>query len=339
MIKIRKKIFFSMIGIILIAAAAVSLIIWDRGLHVYLSEDIQIGEEVRFKSDGLTISGSLIKPETDKPTPAIIAILGAENDTYRYHWDENFMMPVWKPIVETLNNQGYSVLLLDKRGINYSEGHWKRATMNDRVDDVYAAIQYLKGRDDLTDEIGLMGYSQGGWVSQNVAAEHPEDVAFIINFVTPASAVREQIMYEVESDLVCQGLSAEEVKKKWETRKKMYDLYFNLTSHVKLGYLSRIIDHNPTPIIPKIQAPMLAIFAESDQFVNTAVDAPLTEQLLKQGGNDKYRIEMIPGANHWFMEVGRCLPPHAMDMQHEFNPKVLEILSDFKEWYTDIRRG
>jgi pimeloyl-ACP methyl ester carboxylesterase len=146
-------------------------------------------------------------------------------------------------------------------------------------------------------------------------------------------------MYEVKSDLVCQGLSPEEVKKKWETRKKLYDIYFNLTSKVKLGYLSRIIDHDPAPIIPKIKAPMLAIFAESDQFVNTAVDAPLTEQLLKQGGNDKYRIEIIPEANHWFMEVGRCLPPHTMEMKHEFNPKVLEIVSGFKEWYTDIRRG
>ncbi len=329
----KKKVVF-LIGIALISFIAVSLWIWDRGLHVYLSEHIRIGEEVRFKSDGLTISGSLVKPDTTDPTPAIIAIIGAGNDTYRYHWDENHMMSVWKPIVETMNQQGYSVLLLDKKGINYTEGHWKRATMNDRADDVYAAIQYLKSREDIvSNEIGLMGYSQGGWVSQIVAAEHPEDVAFIINFVSPASPVKEQIMYEVESDLVCQGLGAEEVKKKWETRKKLYDIYFHLTSKVKLGFLSRVIDHDPATYIPKIQAPVLAVFGEADQYVKTAVDAPLTERLLKQGGNDKYRIEIIPGANHWFMEVGRCMPPNAMEMKHELNPKVIKLLSGFKEWY------
>lgn len=328
-----------MTGVLLIAAAAVWTAIWDRGLPVNLSKHILIGEEVRFKSDGLTISGSLVRPDTDQPTPAVIVIIGAGDDTYREHWDENYILPVWKPITETLNKQGYSVLLLDKRGINYSEGHWKRATMNDRADDVYAAIQYLKGRDDITDEIGLMGYSQGGWVSQIVAAEHPEDVAFIINFVSPASSVKEQMMYEVESDLVCRGLSPEEVKKKRESTKKWYDIYFKLTSNVKLGYLSRIIDHDPAKYIPKIKAPMLAIFGESDQFVNTAVDAPLTEKLLKQGGNDKYRIEIIPNANHWFMEVGRCLPPDTMEKKHELNPKVLEIVSGFNEWYAGYRRS
>jgi dienelactone hydrolase len=81
---------------------------------------------------------------------------------------------------------------------------------------------------------------------------------------------------------------------------------------------------------------VLTIFGEADPFVNTSVDAPLTEQLLKQGGNDKYRIEIIPGTNHWFMEVGRCMPPHAMETKHEFSPKVFEILSGFNEWYHSL---
>ncbi|OUM87928.1 MAG: hypothetical protein BAA01_10815 [Bacillus thermozeamaize] len=41
---------------------------------MYLSEEIKIGEEVRFQSNGVTISGSLVKPDTDEPTPAIVAI-------------------------------------------------------------------------------------------------------------------------------------------------------------------------------------------------------------------------------------------------------------------------
>lgn len=101
---LKKKVAF-IIGTLFIAAIAAALFIWDRGMHVYISEDIKIGEEVRFKSKGLTISGSLVKPDTDDPTSAIIAIIGAGDDTYRQHWDENYMMPIWKPIVETLNGE------------------------------------------------------------------------------------------------------------------------------------------------------------------------------------------------------------------------------------------
>jgi dienelactone hydrolase len=330
--KLKKR---HMAGIFFVIVLVAAYFYLNSGTHVYVSQDIEPGEPVRFQSHSLTISGSLIRPDTKDPTPAIIMIEGAGANSYRKHWREDLPFPSqWKPIAETFVKQGYSVLLLDKRGINYSEGHWEQADFYDRADDVYAAVQYLKKRTDIkADKIGLLGYSQGGWIAQLVAAQHPQEVAFIITPVTPATSVKEQVLYERESKLYCDGLSPEEIAQKMPFWRQMYTYYENFSKYIKTGFLSRVIDYDPETIIQQIDVPVYAIYGGTDPWVEAKTNAQLLEELLKKGGNDNYFIEIIPDAHHFMMKLDRCATHSDLEKLDGLHPRFLELLAGFTQWY------
>ena len=58
-----------------------------------------------------------------------------------------------------------AVLGYDKRGVGGSTGDWNKASFDDLAGDVVAAFEYLKTRSDIrSDQIGMLGWSQAGWV-------------------------------------------------------------------------------------------------------------------------------------------------------------------------------
>jgi pimeloyl-ACP methyl ester carboxylesterase len=337
-VRLPKKKVFLVVGIALILFV-VGIVYFNMPKHVYMYQNFVIGEEVRFQSKDLTLSGSLLKPDTNEPTPAVVVAIGGGGDTYRYHWDESFHLPMWKMVSETLVNQGYSVLLVEKRGINYSEGHWENADFYDRADDIYAAIQYLKSRDDIIpDEIGLLGFSEGGRVGQIVASQYPAEVAFLILLSGPSVSIKEQVLYEAESDWICNdGLSKEEIAKKKESEEKKFNFRLGLSKIIKLDHYSRIIDFDPKNIIPEIQAPVFAIYGETDASLDPDLNAQLLKEGLKKGGNDQFQISIIPQANHWFATTERCGDMMSDTLNVKINPDLVETLSGFKEWYQQLK--
>src|SRR5260370_5624877 len=133
--------------------------------------EIEIREDVRFSSGDIQLTGMVMGPHRAGKHPAIVLVhgSGAENREYMLPW------------ARFLIRRGMVVLGYDKRGVGGSTGDWNTASFDDLAGDVVAAFEYLKTRSDIDPtQIGLLGWSQGGWIIP-LAAVRAKDIAFLIS--------------------------------------------------------------------------------------------------------------------------------------------------------------
>jgi len=146
--------------------------------QLYSFPEKYVQKEIQFQFESDTISGVLILPQEKM------------NNTQTLHWSylctvtvlrPGYAFGYYKPIWNELTKRGIACLSLDKKGVGQSTGNWLDQSMNDRAKEIIAAIEYAKS--DLgfnNSAIGLIGFSQGGWVMPKVAtlSDYPD---FIIS--------------------------------------------------------------------------------------------------------------------------------------------------------------
>jgi len=147
-------------------------------------------ETVTFASDNATLVGTLYTPQTTEPHPAIVLIHGSgqfPRRMYRY-WAKNLV------------DLGFVVLAYDKRGVGDSggayEGENNTSTKNieQLARDASAAVELVAARKGVTQHVGLMGISQGGWIAPLAASYNPH-VRFLILHSGPTVSVHEENFY------------------------------------------------------------------------------------------------------------------------------------------------
>jgi hypothetical protein len=171
-----------------------------------------VKEEVTFQSGDVTLAGTLTLPEGDGPFPALILLSGSGQQ------DRDEALPIvpgyrpFREIADTLTRQGIAVLRYDDRGVGGSSGDPTLATSADFADDAEAALGFLQGRADIaTQQIGLLGHSEGGLLAAMVAADNP-DVAFVISMAGTAVNGYETIVKQVERLALASGASQAEAE-------------------------------------------------------------------------------------------------------------------------------
>lgn len=138
-----------------------------------------IEEEVIFKNelDSTTLAGTLTIPIGEDSYPIAILISGAgqqdRDETVYGH-------KPFKALAEFLSTNGIGVLRYDDRGINGSIGDVWNATLEVQVTDAYAAVRYLKARNELDiKSIGIIGHSLGAMQGTILASQY-SDISFLI---------------------------------------------------------------------------------------------------------------------------------------------------------------
>ena len=141
-------------------------------------------EDITFTNPtaNITLAGTLTKPKTGGPFPAVILISGSGPQ------DRNEEILGHKPflvLADHLTQKGIAVLRVDDRGVGKSTGEYLKATTKDLTTDALAGVAYLKSRMDIRPtQIGLAGHSEGGLIAP-LAAVESADVAFIILMAGP----------------------------------------------------------------------------------------------------------------------------------------------------------
>ncbi|UFH45665.1 alpha/beta hydrolase [Flavobacterium galactosidilyticum] len=149
-------------------------------------------QDVKFESQGITLAGSILTPKN--AIAAVVIVHGSD--------------PVEREMefATRLANEGITVLTYDKRGVGESGGVYvgpsvgtnniDTGNLNLLSHDASAAVNtfrtYLK---DKKIPIGLVGFSQAGWIIPIAADKNPQ-IEFMVLFSCPTITTLEQLRFQ-----------------------------------------------------------------------------------------------------------------------------------------------
>jgi uncharacterized protein len=273
-------------------------------------------EEVAFEDGGVHLAGSLLKPLSPGPHPAIVMLHGSGPST------RDSMMP----FADVFARNGIAVLLHDKRGTGGSTGNWARASFDDLAGDALAAVQYLKTRRDINPrQIGLQGTSFGGWVAP-LAASRSHDVAFVIVESAPAISPLEHERLRVRGQLRADGFSQEQMARALDFMERKFEVartgrgWDKLEEAMKrnaaepwINYVNpptsleslqwnwtNLLSYDPKPALEQVTCPILVLYGQLDTIVSPSENRRQMESALKRAGNHDATIKVFDKANHGF---------------------------------------
>jgi hypothetical protein len=221
-----------------------------------------------------------------------------------------------------------AVLGFDKRGVRESTGDWNTATFDDLAGDVVAAFEYLRGRDDIDDrQIGLLGWSQAGWVMPLAAVRAP-DIAFLISISGPGVPGGETTIDHARNEMMAAGMPGPMVDRIAELMALQYefartgegwedylaarqrigagrspDTFPETQDHPYWGVIRRLYFYDPGPTLRRLRTPVLALFGELDNNIVAHKNRAAWETALSSGVNPDFTLEVLPKANHVLLEA------------------------------------
>jgi len=149
-------------------------------------------QDIKFESLGITLAGSILTPK--KTFAAVVIVHGSD--------------PVKREMefAKRLAKEGIAVLTYDKRGVGESGGVYvgpsvgtnniDTTNLNLLTQDANSAVNtfrtYLK---DKKIPIGLVGFSQAGWIIPIAASKNPK-IEFMVLFSCPTITTLEQLRFQ-----------------------------------------------------------------------------------------------------------------------------------------------
>ncbi|MEO9850213.1 MAG: prolyl oligopeptidase family serine peptidase [Reichenbachiella sp.] len=257
--------------------------------------------EVTYQSEGTTISGGLWLPEKKGPHPAMVIVHGSGRAT------KNAAHYMALHFVE----MGFAVLSHDKRGVGKSEGTYvgrfntSKENLELLAKDVSAGVEFLKTRSDIdTNQIGLYGWSQAGWITPIVASMQ-EGLKFSILISGPTVTVGEENYYsQLTGDgSVNPGLSREEMSRKLKERGP-YGV-------------------DPMPLLKKMNMPGLWLLGDADQSIPIPETVANLDKLINED-NRNFTYHVFDRANHG-LRVNGVMVKDYWKLQDNFLLEVVKI--------------
>jgi len=169
-------------------------------------------EEVTFHggSEGVDLAGTLTLPDGTGPHPAVVLMSGSGPQDRDESLRPISAIRPFALIADALTPAGVAVLRYDDRGVGQSSGVYDEATIEELAADGAAALEYLRGRDDIDPaRIGLLGHSEGGLYAAMLAARDP-GIAFVVGLAAPAVDGVELIVAQNEAITRSSGAGEEE---------------------------------------------------------------------------------------------------------------------------------
>lgn len=271
-------------------------------------------QSVTFDLEGNRLAATLILPKNHAPPyPVVVFVHGDGASPYDAHGYYSYF---WN----RLAGQGIASFSWDKAGVGGSGGNWLYQSMEDRADEVIAAIDYLKTHAEVNaDAIGLMGFSQAGWVMPLVSARsaYPD---FMVS-VSGAINWLEQGDYMTRNRLGKEGLSEMEIGQAIAENRaglwvfeaeSSYEDYLSVRDassegtlltrdryeFAKLNYLSDAREGLKT-----VGSPFLAVFGAKDLNVDVAESAAVYQEILASSGHPDFTIKTFPNAQHSLLKA------------------------------------
>ena len=322
------------------------------------SNDLYRTEEVTISAGDFTVVGDLYIPAKGERHPLVVWVHGSGPLT------RQLMVPLLKPQIEVFLRAGFAFFMDDIPGAGSSKGTISRV-YRDRAMILCREVQALRQRPDIDPgQVGVAGHSQAG-VVMPVALKSSCGIAFMIAEACPAQNAAEQESYLLEKFMICEGYSLEEARqaRKFSLQRyyaQNYKDYREATEFINSHAAAQMLEIDeplvaqdayaprkktsavlldPMETIAETRIPVLAIFGEKDNNVDPVQGVAAYGKALGAAGNEFYRVEMIPNANHMLYATqtgcAREIMGQVQKGEPDFAPGTLTVLA---EWLVELRR-
>lgn len=241
----------------------------------------------------------------------------------------------WVGIPEWLAERGVATLRHDKPGCGESPGDWRAQSYADRAAEALAALDTLRAETGV-ERAGLIGYSQGGWISLLAATDRPQAVDFVVTVSGPAVGVAEQERVRTERMLRAAGHppAAVDEAMRWVDERAArlavgdppgqvlaaQDRLAGAAWHAvagaapydtveTLGFFARALGFDPAALIPHLRCPILALYGAADELVPVERSVAVLAERLPGLHRGRNAVAVLPGADHMlFVAEGEHSP-------------------------------
>jgi len=254
----------------------------------------------------------------------------------------------WGGWAERIADLGAVVLTHDRPGCGGSPGDFLTQTLDDRVAEEREALAVLRKHPAVTGPVGLLGFSQGGWVGMLAAGNHGDPADFLVSLSGPGVGPAAQDRHRIEVEVRAAGLPDEQVAaaidwidertrrlragedpagvlelQRRHAERPWYEpatRYFDTVD--MLAYLARLIDFEPAAVLPEVRCPALALFGGADPLV----PVPASVAAWVAGAPRLAGLAVFPGADHGLFVAD---PEPGVDRTSQLAPGFLPMLGSF----------
>ena len=338
-----KKKWFIIAGVVVAAAVAFAVFAVPEIKYQHYPAFVPVSEEWEpfvnsldaqqesyfVNSDGTMLEADLFIPNGgSEKKPAVVFSPGSGDSLYQnyaYGLVETYILDVFLA-------RDFAVLLVNKRGMGQSEGNYTKNSIEGRADDIWAAVLSIQDHPAVDAEnIGLIGHSQGGWVVQQVAADH-EDIAFFISLAGPTTTVGRNIEDNTWHFATCDGLEGAERDKAIENKMRLVRLSTKIgkATHFGMFYFDYLIfDYDPADALRIVQSPGLFVYGENDDQVTPQWSLDRLDELFDGNPPSHFTTVVLENATHAFRLVDN---PCESWVDVPDQPQSEELIAVLNDW-------
>lgn len=228
-------------------------------------------EEFKFENDSVVLSGTLLLPERTGPHPAVV-LISDEGSQDRDGTSAGFR-PL-RILADYLAREGFAVYRFDDRGFGRSGGaDFSNYSMEVHRKDVLAAAKALGAHAMIrADQIGLVGFGEGGNIAMDAALENA-GISWIVLAATPLSDGRNTVRQQQQNLWDLERLSASE-------RSKASQLLEDIFTAVETGrdwpYVKSELQREALAMIDKMTEVEKGQIPDLNQWMQNHVDARMS---------------------------------------------------------------
>lgn len=316
-----------------------------------------VAEDVTYESGGVTLAGTLTRPNGDGPFPALLLLSGSGPQDRD---EQIFGHRPFAVIADHLSRRGCAILRVDDRGVGKSTGRLADATMDDLAADALAGIRFLRARKEIDPKrLGILGHSEGAVVGP-LAATKSGKVRLLVLLAPPAVPGKEILYAQGEAIARASGVPPEGIERNRvmqtrivetiigasgadEARRELEAVIAEVPEAQRASARAQIASFtspnlksflavDPQALLRKLRVPVLALFGEKDLQVLPSQNAGRLEAALRAAGNSDYRVRILPGLNHLFQPAKTGAPSEYAKIDETFSPAALDAIA---EWLKD----
>jgi len=324
----------------------------------YAIEQVQIKNPL---APEVTLAGTLTIPEGPGPHPGVVMITGSglqdRDETILDH------KPFWI-IADHLSRNGVAVLRYDDRGYAQSTGDGTTATLADFATDAHAAIVWLAGHASVDGErVGFVGHSEGGVIAPLIAAEHPDQVDFIVLLAGSGVIGSEIVVHQLGLIMKASGADDATVEREQEAARAQHQALLDsppakakaalerairasidelpAAEREALGdldslvaakvaalsspWMAHFLGYDPIPALKRVRVPVLILAGDKDLQVDPEQNLGPMQAALAH--NPAVEVVRFADLNHLFQPADKGTPDEYGTIEQTIAVEVLERMT------------